>query len=584
MFKNLAILGTLALIVALPFVFRHKQDVGAWREGDPVLTIISPHNEAIRFEFARGYSKWHEAHYKRADGSPQPARVDWRNIGGTTEISRYLQGEYATATQAWWQSQGKVWPAGATDSLVAGKPPERTDLLDIYRAYRGVDDPKQIGSGVDLFFGGGQFDHYDAYTRGFGVPPWPDDQPPAMVASSLAMIPKSIGGEVWRTPTTFGCAISTFGICYNVDRLRDLGITTPPSQWTDLADFRYFRQVGVTDPTKSGSIAKAFEMLVHQQMHDEVARYLKSTGVADVDATIAKNERAIDAFQKAKPGVKKWETPADLVDYQLSLERGFDDGLHLIQAIGANARYFTDGAPKVSLDVGVGDAAVGMTIDFYGRFQAEASQKVDGTQPMRFVTPVGGTSVSCDPITLLRGAPHRAEAERFIAFVLGEDGQRLWTYKPGTPGGTAKYALRRLPIRRDFYPSTQPDVDAKAKQHLTFAADDLADPTIDPYQLAASFTYYPRWTGSHFGPLRELIRSMCLDSGEELRGAWSRSRGDASSLGGMPTVTLFNKDANATQSVHIDWRSLLSLKSYDGLEYSREWTEAFREQYHEAAK
>ena len=593
MFKNLAILLTLAIIIALPFVFRQKPEAGAWRDGDPTLVIISPHNEAIRYEFDRGYSKWHEAHFKRADGSPQPVRIDWRNIGGTTEISKYLQGEYGTSAQAWWKSKGKPWPTGASDSIVQGKKPDDPALLEIYNAYRGIDSPEAITSQVDLFFGGGQFDHADAFTRGFGVPPWPDAHPPEMVASSLAQIPTTLGGEIWRTPTLFGCAISTFGIVYNVDRLEQLNISSPPQQWSDLADFRYFKQVGVTDPTKSGSIAKAFEMLLHQQMHDGVAGYLRSTGVGDekIEAQIAANEKAIDAFQKAKPGAKRWETPPDLVGYQAALEHGFDDGIYLIQAIGANARYFTDSATKVSLDVSIGDAAVGMSIDFYGRFQAQSTLSPQGTPRMKFVTPIGGTSVSADPITLLRGAPHRAEAERFIAFVLSEDGQALWNGEPGTPGGPQKYALRRLPIRRDFYPSTRPDVDATAKAHLRYAADKLDDPAIDPYQLAKSFTYYPRWTLGHFSILREIIRAMCLDSGDELRAAWeryhtstaARTNEGGRALGALPTVTLYNRDTKQTEAVSMNWRALLSMKSYDSLEYMREWTAAFRKQYRTAA-
>jgi iron(III) transport system substrate-binding protein len=596
MFKNLAILLSLAVIIAIPFALRQKPDEGAWRKGDPELVIISPHNEAIRFEFGRAFTKWHEARFKRPDGTPQPVRIDWRNIGGTTEIGRYLQSEYATSTQAWWRNKGKAWPTGATDSVVAGKKPADPALVEIYDEYRKVDDPRQITSKVDLFFGGGQFDHNDAFVRGFGVPPWPADAPPADVAPSLALIPPALGGEIWRTPTLFGTAISTFGIVYNVDRLQQLNVSVPPRQWADLADFRYFRQVGVTDPTKSGSIAKAFEMLLHQQMRDAVAAHLRAARVREdrIDQTIADYEAQVVKFQKDSPDAKRWETPpgnAKLAAYQAALEQGFVNGLRLIQAIGANARYFTDSATKVSLDVSIGDAAVGMSIDFYGRYQAQSTLAPDGTPRMKFVTPVGGTSVSCDPITLLRGAPHRDLAVRFITFTLSEDGQRIWTYQPGTPGGPEKYALRRLPIRRDFYPSTQPAQQARHAEHAKYAADDLTDPTIDPYQVSKSFTYYPRWTLGHFSILREIIRSMCLDSGEELRDAWARYHTSTAgrdttggALGPMPTVTLYNKDTKAREDVPMTWRAMLGMKSFNSLEYQREWTAAFRKQYHEVAR
>lgn len=606
MLRNIAIVATLLIIVALPFVLRQPQDVGSWQSGDPVLTIISPHNEAIRYEFEHAFSRWHQSKYGK------PVKIDWRNIGGTTEISRYLQGEYATSAKAWWEAQGRDWPAGATDAVVAGRPPvDKPELVEVYKAYRGVDDATKVTSSVDLFFGGGQYDHNDAYNRGFAVEPWPADNPPESVKASLAQIPEKLAGEIWRTPTLFGCAISTFGLVYNVDRLRELGVTTPPSTWDDLADFRYVGQVGVTDPTKSGSIAKAFEMLVHSKMKEAARRHLMAHGVAaeQIDATIESNEQRIDAHQKTRTADGKprprWDVPDDLADYQAALEAGWVDAMNLIQAIGGNARYFTDSATKVSIDVSIGDAAVGMSIDFYGRYQAQMSAAPDGSQRMVFVTPVGGTSVSCDPISLLRGAggggqddAERAEirqvAVRFIEFVLSEEGQRLWTYKPqsrsdsGELIGPTKYALRRLPIRRDFYPEGDPGT-APSAAHLRYAADNLADPTIDPYQLARHFTYYPRWTGSHFGIMREIIRAMCLDSGIELRDAWKRAHQDGvdaarlKAIYTLPTVKLRAKSGNM-EDVPLNWRSALRMRDFEPLEYMREWTTAFRTRYRNAAK
>ena len=290
--------------------------------------------------------------------------------------------------------------------------------------------------------------------------------------------------------------------------------------------------------------------------------------------------------------------PADLKDYQYALEKGFENGLMLIQRIGANARYFTDSASKVPIDVSMGDAAVGMAIDFYGRYQAEASRGPDGTERMKFVTPIGGTSVSCDPISLLRGAgghaPKEKQAEtrqaaiRFIEFVLSEEGQRLWCYKPGTKNeqgeliGPEKYALRRLPIRRTFYPSTQPSVQARHVEHLSHSVDDLADPMIDPYSVSEQFVYYPRWTGSHFSVLRDIVRAMCLDSGDELKAAWKRYQRKeiimSSRFGYLPTVQLTNKDG--TKDVPLNWRNSPDIpKQYEKIEYMRKWVEAFREAY-----
>jgi iron(III) transport system substrate-binding protein len=371
--------------------------------------------------------------------------------------------------------------------------------------------------------------------------------------------------------------------------VRALGVK-PPARWDDLADPVYFRALAVADPTKSGSIAKAFEMIVQQKMHDAAA----ASGFDD--ARIASFEARIAAHVRERGGAyRRGELPADVPPrYQAALEKGWADGILLIQRIGANARYFTDSASKVVIDVAAGDAAAGMAIDFYGRYQAEVSRGSDGRERMVFVTPVGGTSVSCDPISLLRGAPHRDTAVRFIEYLLSEDGQRLWTYRPSTPGGPERFALRRLPVRRDFYPSPDPAIQAAYELHSRFAADDLGDPSVDPYQVARRFTYHPRWTGAHFAVQREIIRVMCLDSGEDLRRAWrARWAGPgrhheawARLMDTLPTITVTNRRTGNTEEVPLTWRTApdFNPETYDRLEYTRKWTTAFRAAFRAAER
>ncbi|MFQ6048236.1 MAG: hypothetical protein ACE5K7_02605, partial [Phycisphaerae bacterium] len=74
-----------------------------------------------------------------------------------------------------------------------------------------------------------------------------------------------------------------------------------------------------------------------------------------------------------------------------------------------------------------------------------------GAENAGFVLPAGETAITPDPISLLLGAPHRELAERFITFVLSEDGQRLWGLRAGTAGGPVKHSLYRLPIRPEIY-------------------------------------------------------------------------------------------------------------------------------------
>lgn len=574
MVKNLTILGLLAIIVALPFILRQRPPQGNWKPGDPLLVIVSPHNEAIRYEFALAFSDWHQKKYGT------PVKIDWRNIGGTAEISRYLASEYSAAAEAWWTGQGKAWPSTASDDLTKTAPPTDPKSADVWAAYRKTDIPSAISCGIDLFFGGGEFDHSGAFNAGFAVP-CVDLLPPELFRQNgVDMIPEKYSGETWRTASLMGNVVSTFGIIFNYDRLSDLHPAHPPTQWTDLADFTYFGQVGLADPTKSSSTAKSFEMIVHQQIHDAVvkARY--------TDAQIADNEKRIAAYAKDKgKAYRRGDVPADLSTYQQAIEQGFMNGMVLLQEIGANARYFTDSGAKVPIDVSMGDAAVGMAIDFYGRFQAQASRSADGKEHMGYVTPVGGTSVSADPISLLRGAPSKTIALHFIEFILSDDGQRLWNTEPGQPGGPKKYALRRLPLRRTFYPSTQPWIDALAKQHDQNTADNLADPKLDPYEVGKNFTYYKRWTGDHFFAIRDVVRVMCMDSGDELKIAWKavHARPDFASLqqplGPMPVVKLANHDGKEVD-VKIDWRNAPDIrKNFDALDVARAWVIAFRAQY-----
>jgi ABC-type glycerol-3-phosphate transport system substrate-binding protein len=328
-------------------------------------------------------------------------------------------------------------------------------------------------------------------------------------------------------------------------------------------------------------------MMIHQKMYQAV----RAAGFADTQ--IAAFEKDIADYQKKQgPAYKRGDVPPNVpANYQAAVERGWLDGAHLVLRIGANARYFTDSSSKVAIDVSMGDAAVGMSIDFYGRYQAQTSKGPNGNDRMVYLTPLGGSSVSSDPISLLRGAgggadtpqtrrERREVAIRFIEFVLSEEGQKLWTYRPGTPGGPEKFTLRRLPVRRDFYPSTNPILNAKHLEHLRYAADNLADPQVDPYQVGEQFTYYPRWTGQHFAFHRDLIRVMCLDAGDELKAAW-RSIIDH----GGPAQQLDAMKALEKLPDEITWRTAPDIpKKQKKIDYTRNWTIFFRTTYDEARK
>ena len=483
--KELLVALAMLLTLVAPFILRPAQSTAPSRY-DRRLVIMTPHHDRIRDEFARAFA----AHWKKQTG--ETLFIDWRVPGGTSDIAIFLKSEYAAAFQNFWAGKlGKPWSREIASAfysnrvaLPADARAARTPIQEAREAFLA----SGVGIGVDLFFGGGAYDYIQQADAG------------VLVASSgkshagLAMlrarhpqwfaedvIPEGVGGEPYRDKNDrwVGTCLSSFGIVFNRDVLRRLGVAKDPSQWEDLADPKLMGQVALADPTKSGSVTKAFEMIIQQQM-----------------------QREIDKL-KTHPG--KIRTPAE-TEIE-GVKRGWESGLQLIQRITANARYFTDSSAKIPLEVARGDAAAGMSIDFYGRSAEEEFRRPDGTSRVGFVTPVGGTSIGVDPIGMLRGAPEPEVAMAFMEFVLGDEGQKLWAYRAKVPGGPTRSALRRLPVRKDFY----------TPENIPL----MSDAGEKPYEKAQEFVYHPQWTADMFNAIRFLIRVSCIDVHDEQRNAWA---------------------------------------------------------------
>jgi iron(III) transport system substrate-binding protein len=472
MFSRLLILAVLIGIVALPFALRPKQSAAA--ATDDTLVVITPHNEALRTEFGRGFQKWYQARTGRT------VSIDWRVIGGTSEITRYLEGEYVAAYRNRWTGELKrEWSAEVQAGFHA--PRIAADAPTAVKEARADFLASNVSSGLDLFFGGGVYD-FDRQAQAGRIvdsgilklhPDWFGE----------AVIPQALGGQTFwdKEGRWIGSVLSSYGIIFNRDSWKRLGIEREPRQWSDLKDPRLIGEIALCDPTKSGSIAAAFENLIQQQMHLRVAA-LKA---AD-PALAARDPKALEAQ---------------------AVREGWVEGLRLMQLIGANARYFTDTSQKPPIDVAAGNCAAGMCIDFYGRQQAEAVSRRDGPDRLGYVSPPGGTSYSVDPIALMRGAPHADVAKAFIEYVLSPEGQAVWNLRTGTPGGPERFALRRLPVRKDFYAQA-------ALKPLR------SDPEEDPFSQGDQLVYRSEWTSSLFNEMSFIIRIMCSDTHAELTQAW----------------------------------------------------------------
>lgn len=522
----------LALILAVPLLWR---DAGV-RDNPAAdqLVIVSPHNEAIRYEFERAFTEY----YRQKTG--RDVDIDWRTPGGTSEIVRHLTGQYTAAFKYEWTQAGHAWAAPVEAAVLDRRLKKEKADAEAWAAREGFLE-SEVGIGIDLFFGGGQYDHARLADQGILVACGLRERHPELFSGDQPLIPEQASGEIWcdKADRYYGTCLTAFGICYNPERLKEAlpAGMPPPRQWCDLGDPAYAGLIGLGDPSKSGSVAKCYEMLVQQEM----ATVVKSLG-------------------SAKPG-KAEESAA--------VARGWDEAMLLLRRIGANSRYFTNGAGKVPMDVAAGDAAAGMCIDFYGRFQQDWSRAgCSGSELLRYFTPEGGSSVSADPLALLRGAPHADTAKLFIDFVFSREGQQLWNYRVGTPGGPSKYALFRLPIRRDLYTAAD-------RQQMT-------DPDEDPYKVADEFVYRGAWTGPLFNLMRLFVRVMVIDCHEELQAAWGAIRA-AGGPEACPEAMAELRRLPFSYAEAFEANKKLATNK-DAVQLAREWAAFFAEAYAKAAR
>ncbi|MFA6290720.1 MAG: ABC transporter substrate-binding protein [Victivallales bacterium] len=518
----------LAVLIAIPLILRPNpegKDISAKER----LIIISPHAEPIKYEFEHAFRKYYLEKFGK------DIVFDWRSPGGTSDIVRYINDRYEAAFRQHWESnpENGSWNktiAGAfsnqrLDRTPPDAPPEAVKARKTFLS-------SNVGIGIDLFFGGGAYDHAKHADKGYAVDAGIRELHPDWFTDDI--IPREFSGETLydNKGRYYGVCLASFGICYNTDRIKSMSDSSPPVAWHDLGEPRFFQQIAVADPTKSGSINKCFEMIIQESM--------------------------AEAVEKDKLNGKT---------------AGWADGLNLIKRIAANSRYITDSAGKVPQDVANGNTAAGMCIDFYGRSEAEWTELQSGVARVLYVSPRNGTSVSPDPIQLLRGSQNPQAARAFIEFVLSKEGQKLWNFRLETPGGPLKYALRRTPIRKDMF----------VPEYQRF----MSDKDYDPYSASEGFKYHAEWTAPYFNLIRTMIKCIALDPQPELSKAWQ----DIIKAGGPEAVPQAMAELSklpfsyadaaknaALLSTNRDWTML------DVIRLRREWTEQSRLNYLKASE
>jgi spermidine/putrescine-binding protein len=214
---------------------------------------------------------------------------------------------------------------------------------------------------------------------------------------------------------------------------------------------------------------------------------------------------------------------------------GWEKGWQILTEIGGNARRFDRVSSSTAKDVTLGETACAFAIDFYGFSQIA----VAGRTNMTFVLPEDFTAINGDGIAILKGAPNLKTAQRFIDFVLSEDGQRLWFLPRGHPEGPQQFSIERMSIRPDFYQRY------KGVSNIEFS----------PFDLRQSFVYNSRLGRDRREVLAALVGALLVDPQAELQAAWRAviARGmrpaDLTELGRVPLT-----EAEALKLAAGEWK------------------------------
>lgn len=392
-FARWAIAALFVLILGLPMgLSRCSRQSRASTEADlPTLIVVTPHVQQIREEFALAFDDWHRRRYGTG------ARLDFRTIGGTSEIIRALQARFSAAIAS---GRFEIAPSGEV-----------------------VLEPGAID--LDLMLGGGTYDHgrlksgvtIQAEVGGEVV----ELRVPMSVPAGFAperldewLGENAVGAGRLYDPEQYwiGTALSGFGIVYNRDLTRELLGRDDLSSFEDLADPRLAGWVALADPRQSGSVTTTIDSILSNYGWERGWRALRA---------IAANTRYFTNSSTKPPiDVSQGEAAAGLaIDFygrtqsQVVMREG---------ETPQTARVgYVDPAGEVSIDADPVSILRGGPNPVLARRFVEFCLSEEGQALWNF------------PAT---SSPEGAENPRTA------DGVLL---------GPRRFELRRMPIRRDFY-------------------------------------------------------------------------------------------------------------------------------------
>ncbi|UCG03684.1 MAG: extracellular solute-binding protein [Candidatus Heimdallarchaeota archaeon] len=212
-----------------------------------------------------------------------------------------------------------------------------------------------------------------------------DDNVPEEMAG--AEMSRKEGGEyLW-----VAAAISSFGFTVNHKNLETYGLEVPRS-WEELASPEYF--LGTTQ---------------------------HAIGMGDAP-----------------------ETTSNTRIYQIILQKfGWEAGWDILTRMHGNSKIFEAGSGATRDSVVTGEQAVAMTIDFYG-YQAQVQNK-----DCEYILPENETYINADPIAVASSTANRDLTEKFVEFVMSDQGQAMWLDD----------TINRIPILYDAFEYAETNFD-----------------------------------------------------------------------------------------------------------------------------
>jgi ABC-type Fe3+ transport system substrate-binding protein len=293
-------------------------------------------------------------------------------------------------------------------------------------------------SGVDVLYGGGVDPFRELKKDGLLAR---CDLPPEI----LSALPAQLNGMEIRDPDQewFGASLSGFGIITN-ERARSILGLPAARRWSDLTDPRLAGWISSSDPRASGSALAIYEIILQSL--------------------------------------------------------GWDRGWAVLMQMSGNTRNYLSSSAASAVEVGVGDAIYGVSIDIYG----QAQSAYYGTENVSFVLPEGQTVITPDSIAILKNPPHPEIARHFLEFVLSREGQLLWMLPKGAPGGTTRSVINRMSVMPSLYA-------------------ELAGVTpvrTNPFETHSDFVYSETLGSKRRGILSLLIAAWMIDPHDELAAAW----------------------------------------------------------------